>query len=677
MKSFIKLSFIGAATIAFVAFTPPGKDKKPKYIDKANLDLSVKPGDNFYLYANGNWLKHHPVPASKTRWGSFDELREESLKRLQDLLNEAEAKSSSNPTYQKIGDFYASGMDTVALDKLGWQPVKADLDRIDNIKNINEFLQELATDRTEGLGSALFGFSIQPDRKNVTVYIPALSQGGTSLPDRDYYLKDDARSTTIRKAYQKHLENMFALIGEVPATAQKHADAVMRIETALAKVQMSRVEMRNPYKTYNKFGIKEFSETTPSIDWNSMFTTFKLNGADSLVVNNPSFFKTVDVLLSAVPLDDWKTYLKWHVLNSASGFLSSAFDDEDFAFRQVLTGQKVKTPRWQTVSGLIDGTLGDLLGQLYVDKYFKPQAKQRMLDLVNNLQQTFANRIKQLDWMSDETKTKALEKLNAFTKKIAYPDKWRNYAGLTISRDDYLGNVRRASQFAYNEMIARFGKPVDKTLWGMTPPTINAYYNPSNNEIVFPAGILQFPFFDFGADDAINYGGIGAVIGHEMTHGFDDQGSQFAADGNLKNWWTKEDADKFKQRTQLVVSEYNNFTVLDTIHVNGRLTLGENLADLGGLNIAYEAFTHTKQFKEGKKIDGFTPTQRFFLNWAQVWRNNTVPETAAQLILTDPHSPGEHRCNGPIVNMDAWYAAFNVQPGDKMYVAPDKRIKIW
>lgn len=677
MKSFIKLSFIGAATVAFVAFTPPGKDKKPKYIDKANMDFSVKPGDNFYLYANGNWLKHHPVPASKTRWGSFDELHEESLKRLQDLLNEAEAKSSSSPTYQKIGDFYASGMDTVALDKLGWQPVKPDLDRIDKIQNINGFLQELATDRTEGLGSALFGFSIQPDRKNVTVYVPSLSQGGTSLPDRDYYLKDDARSITIRKAYQKHLENMFALIGDDAATAQKHAGAVLRIETALAKVQMSRVEMRNPYKTYNKFGIKEFNETTPSIDWNSMFATFKLNGADSLVVNNPTFFKTVDVLLSAVPLDDWKTYLKWHVLNSASGFLSSAFVDEDFAFRQVLTGQKVKTPRWQTVSGLIDGTLGDLLGQLYVNKYFRPEAKQRMLDLVNNLQQTFANRIKQLDWMSDETKTKALEKLDAFTKKIAYPDKWRDYAGLTIRRDDYLGNVQHASQFAYNEMIARFGKPVDKTLWGMTPPTINAYYNPSNNEIVFPAGILQFPFFDFGADDAVNYGGIGAVIGHEMTHGFDDQGSQFAADGNLKNWWTKEDADKFKQRTQLVVSEYNNFTVLDTIHVNGRLTLGENLADLGGLNIAYEAFTHTKQFKEGKKIDGFTPTQRFFLNWAQVWRNNTVPETAAQLILTDPHSPGEHRCNGPIVNMDAWYAAFNVQPGDKMYVAPDKRIKIW
>jgi putative endopeptidase len=365
------------------------------------------------------------------------------------------------------------------------------------------------------------------------------------------------------------------------------------------------------------------------------------------------------------------------VLNSSSIYLSSAFVDERFNFNRVLSGQREQTPRWQTVSALIDAQLSDLLGQLYVDKYFKPEAKQRMLELVNNLQQTFAGRIKQLDWMSDETKTRALEKLNAFAKKIAYPDKWRDYEGVVIHRNDYLGNVRRASQYAYNDMINRFGKPVDRTRWGMTPPTINASYSPTNNDITFPAGILQFPFFDFGADDAVNYAGIGAVIGHEMTHGFDDQGSKFDANGNLKDWWTKEDAAKFNQRKQLVVNQYNNFTVLDTIHVNGRLTLGENLADLGGLNIAYEAFTHTKQFKEGKKIDGFTPTQRFFLNWAQIWRSNTVPETAAQLILTDPHSPGMHRCNGPIVNMDAWYAAFNIQPGNKMYVAPDKRIKIW
>jgi putative endopeptidase len=451
----------------------------------------------------------------------------------------------------------------------------------------------------------------------------------------------------------------------------------LRIETALAKAQMSRVEMRDPYKTYNKYGIKEFNSTTPSIDWNWMLGQFGLQGADSMIVTNPAFFKSMDILLTALPLEDWKTYVKWHLLNSSADYLSSAFVKEDFAFTKVLTGQKEQTPRWQRVSGLIDGSLGDLLGQLYVNKYFKPEAKKRMLDLVNNLQQTFAGRIRQLDWMSDETKTKALEKLNAFTKKIAYPDTWRDYKEITIARNDYLGNARRVSQWMYNDMITRYGKPVDKTRWSMTPPTINAYYNPSNNEIVFPAGILQYPFFDFGADDAVNYGGIGAVIGHEMTHGFDDQGSQFAADGNLKNWWSKVDAEKFKERTALVVDQYNGYTVLDTIHVNGKLTLGENLADLGGLNMAYAAFMNTDQYKKGKTIDGFTPTQRFFLNWAQVWRNNALPETQAQLILTDPHSPGMHRANGPLVNMDAWYQAFNVQPGDKMYRAPEKRIHIW
>ena len=365
------------------------------------------------------------------------------------------------------------------------------------------------------------------------------------------------------------------------------------------------------------------------------------------------------------------------MLNSSAAYLSSDFVKQNFAMTQVLTGQKEMTPRWQMVSGIIDNQLGDLLGQLYVEKYFKPEAKVRMMELVNNLQTTFAARIQNLDWMSDETKVQALDKLNAFTKKIAYPDKWRDYSTVMVSRASFLGNIRSASQYAYNDMISRYGQPVDKTRWGMTPPTINAYYSPSNNEIAFPAGILQFPFFDFGADDALNYGGIGAVIGHEITHGFDDNGSQYAADGNLKNWWTEEDQKKFKARANQVVEQYNAYTVLDTVHVNGRLTLGENIADLGGLSMAYDAFTKTRQFREGKKIDGLTPAQRFFINWAQVWRSNTLPETAAQLILTDSHSPGMHRANGPVVNIDAWYEAFNVQPGDKMYKAPEQRIRIW
>jgi putative endopeptidase len=675
MNSSLRITFLGAAAVAVMAFTPPD-NKKPKYVDPANMDLSVKPGDNFYLYSNGGWLKKNPVPGSKTRWGSFDMLREESSRRLQTLLTEA-TKRSSDPRMQKIGDFYLSGMDTATIDKLGYEPIKADLQRIDAINSTDGLLSEIAYQRTEGLGGALFGFFVTQDRKNVTQYIPQLSQGGTTLPDRDYYLKSDARSTRIRTAYANHLARMFALTGEDAATAKGHADAVLRIETALAKAQMSRTEMRDPYKTYNKFAIKDLSATTPSIDWAAMLNRLKLTGADSVIVNNPSFFKTADILLTALPLEDWKTYLKWNLLSSAAPYLSSDFVQQNFAVTQVLTGQKEMTPRWQFVSGIIDNRLGDLLGQLYVEKYFKPEAKVRMLDLVNNLQTTFAGRIKNLEWMSDETKVRALEKLNAFTKKIAYPDKWRDYSAVTISRADFFGNLRRASQWAYNDMVTRYGQPVDKTRWGMTPPTINAYYNSSNNEIAFPAGILQFPFFDFGADDAVNYGGIGAVIGHEMTHGFDDNGSQYAADGNLKNWWTDEDQKKFKSKANQVVEQYNAFTVLDTIHVNGKLTLGENIADLGGLSIAYEAFTNTKQFKEGKKIDGLTPAQRFFLGWAQVWRNNTLPETAAQLILTDPHAPGMHRANGPVVNIDAWYQAFNVQPGDKMYKAPEQRIRIW
>lgn len=666
----------GVAVAGLVAFAPPGP-KKPKYIDKANMDLSVAPGENFYLYANGAWLKNNPVPGAKTRWGSFDVLREESSKRLQALLTEAAKKAATDPSMQQIGDFYLSGMDTAAIDAKGYQPIAADLQRIDAIKDVDGLLAEIAYARTQGISSALFGFFVTQDRKDVTQYIPQLSQGGTTLPDRDYYLKNDTRSTAIRNAYAQHLNKMFALIGEDAATAKSHADAVLRIETALAKAQLSRVEMRDPYKTYNKFAIKDFSATTPSIDWGKMLNNLKLTGVDSVIVNNPAFFKTVDALLTAVPLTDWKTYLKWRLLDNSAAYLSKPFVQQNFAMTQVLTGQKELTPRWQFTSSLIDNQLGDLLGQLYVSKYFKPEAKARMQELVKNLETTFADRIKRLDWMSDETKVKALEKLNAFTKKIGYPDVWKDYSSIRIDRADFVGNLRRAAQWSYDDMVTRFGKPVDKTRWGMTPPTINAYYSPSNNEIAFPAGILQFPFFDFGADDAINYGGIGAVIGHEITHGFDDNGAQYAADGNLKNWWKPEDEAKFKALANRVVEQYNGYTVLDTIHVNGRLTLGENIADLGGLNMAYEAFTKTKQFKEGKKIDGFTPAQRFFLNWAQVWRNNALPETQAQLILTDSHAPGMHRANGPIVNMDAWYEAFGIQPGDKMYVAPENRIKIW
>jgi putative endopeptidase len=677
MTNFMKVLVTGALSLLMVSFVPP--DKKPKYIDRANMDLSVKPGDNFYLYVNGNWLKKNPIPPSKTRWGSFNMLSEESSKRLHNLLMEAAAQKSPDSNMQKIGGFFTSGMDSATIEQLGYQPVKPDLQRIDAIKSLNDLLNEIALERVQGFGGALFGFSITQDRKNAVQYIPQLTQSGITLPDRDYYLKNDVRSTSIRNAYAQHLNKMFILTGEDAATAQVHADAVMRIETALAKAQMSRVEMRDPYKTYNKYSVKDFSATTPSIDWSLMLEKLNLDNknVDSLVVTNPSFFKSADLLLTALPLQDWKTYLKWNVLNNAAPYLSSAFVKQDFMLTQMLTGQKEQSPRWQRISGLIDQQLGDLLGQLYVSKYFKPEAKVRMQELVNNLQQTFASRIQRLDWMSDETKAKAMEKLNAITRKIGYPDKWKDYHSVIINKNDYLGNIRRTSEWLYNDMISLYGKPVDKIRWSMTPPTINAYYNNSNNEIVFPAGILQYPFFDFGADDAVNYGGIGAVIGHEMTHGFDDKGSQYAANGNLKDWWTETDAAKFKTRSGQVAGQFDALTVQDSIHVNGNLTLGENIADLGGLNIAYEAFTHTRQYKEGKKTDGFTPTQRFFINWAQVWRNNITPQAEAQLILIDPHAPGMHRANAPVTNMDAWYDAFGVKPGDRMYKAPEERIRIW
>lgn len=651
--------------------------KPAGYINKKNMDLSVKPGDNFYEYADGNWKKNNPIPATKVRWGSFDELRQETTKRLSSLLEEASKNTGRDRKTQMIGDFYFSGMDSATIEKKGYDPIKPVLSEIENLKSISEVPKEMAKMRTEGEGSAGFGVYISPDRKNVLEYIPSISQGGTSLPDRDYYLKDDARSLRIREAYTKNLTTLFSLTGEDNKNAENDAATVLKVETALAKAQYPRVEMRDPYKTYNKFSVNSLSAITPGINWQEFLTECKIKGADSVVVNNPSFLKTFDSLLNSLPIQDWKTYLRWNVIKNAAPYLSSPFVDADFTFSQVLTGQKEPTPRYEKVSGLINGLLGDLLGQLYVEKYFKPEAKAYMVNMVNNIQTTFAERIKRLDWMSEETKKKALEKLDAITKKIAYPDKWKDYEGVVVNKDDFLGNIRSAREWSYNYMVDKMGKPVDKSDWGMTPPTINAQYSPTDNDITFPAGILQFPFFDFGADDAINYGGIAAVIGHEITHGFDDQGRQYDANGNLKNWWLKEDEEKFKLKADKVAQQFDAFTVLDSIHVNGKLTLGENLADLGGLNIAYEAFSKTKEFKEGKKIGGFTPSQRFFLSWAQIWRNNTRPETEAQSIKTDPHSPGMYRTNAPLTNMDAWYVAFNIKPGDKMYKPENERIKIW
>jgi len=671
-------SYFAALGIIAASYSASAQAPK-KFIDPANMDLSVKPGDDFYQYASGTWIKNNPVPAKETRWGSFNELRDFNINAVRGLVEEAAADKSApaGSVKRRVGDFYAAAMDSVTIEKLGYTPIKADLARVRKISTLPGVIEEVISMRTSGTASPMFSFGVSQDRKNVNKYMPSLGQGGTTLPDRDYYLKDDSRSVKIREAYITYMTTLFGLTGSTPAEAKAKAEKVLAIEKQFAEAQMSRLEMRDPYKTYNKFSVAEFSKTTPKLNWSTLLPKLKVNGQDTILVSAPKFFTAVDGMLSSVSVADWKTYLEWNILKSSASSLSSPFVQASFAFNQVQTGQRVQTPRWQRMSSLTDNNIGELLGQLYVAKYFKPEAKARMEELIKNLRAAFAVRINGLEWMSAETKTKALEKLQAFRPKIGYAEKWKNYEGLNITRATYFENQKNASAWRYKEMVNRLGKPVDRTEFGMTPPTVNAYYSPTMNEIVFPAGILQFPFFAPDADDAINYGGIGAVIGHEMSHGFDDSGSQYDKDGNLRNWWTAEDRAKFDEKAKALGEQFDAYTVLDTIHVIGKLTMGENIGDLGGLNAAYTAFKMTKQGQSKEKIDGFTPDQRFFLSWAQVWRGNILPESAAQLIKTDPHSPGQFRTIGAPVNMDAWYEAFDVKPGDKLYKKPADRIRMW
>lgn len=653
--------------------------KKPVFIDKSGMDLTKNPGDDFYNYASGNWIKNNPVPPKETRWGSFNILRDFNINAVKNILEES-AKNKKAPAgsiEKRVGDFYAAAMDSITIEKLGYNPIKPDLEKLNQISDLSGIINQSAVMRTYGGGSPFFGFYVGQDRKNVKNIVPQLSQGGTTLPDRDYYLKNDLRSLKIQESYKNYIVRLFSLSGSSQADAEKAAETIFKIEKALANAQMSRVEMRDPYKTYNKFSVKDFSKTTSNLNWENLMPLMKVNGQDTVLVNSPKFFTELNSLLASTPVNDLKTYLKWNVLKTSAPYLSSDFVNANFEFTQVLSGQKIQTPRWQRMSSLTDGTIGDLLGQVYVKKHFKPEAKARMQELVSNLIKAYEIRIKNLDWMTDVTKQKALDKLHSFTTKIAYPDKWKDYEGLEIKRQSFFQNLRNAGAWGYEDMVKQLGKPVDKTRWGMTPPTVNAYYNPVNNEIVFPAGILQFPFFDPNADDAVNYGGIGAVIGHEISHGFDDSGSQYDKDGTLRNWWTDEDRARFKIKAEALQKQFDAYTVLDSIHVNGKLTLGENIGDLGGLNAAYEAFKMTKQGQSNEKIDGFTPDQRFFLSWAQVWKGNILDETAAQFILTDTHSPGPYRTIGAPVNMDAWYKAFDIKPENKLYKKPEDRIKIW
>ncbi len=675
-----RIMLAGAAVVALASCQQGGtKSASVKLLDPANMDTTVNPGDNFNLYANGTWLKNNPVPGTETRWGSFNILVENNYKNLHGLLDSVAAikDAPQGSMTQKVGDFYRTGMDSAAINQKGITPLNDIIARINNLKDASGILNEVAIEQMEGIGQ-LFSFGISPDDKNVSKEICQFGQGGLGMPGREYYFDKDDRTTKIRDAYKLYIPKMLVLSGEDQATADKDGTDIYNLELALAGSSMTRVEMRDPYKLYNKFTLDEINKRTPGVDWKTLLANFKVTGQDTIIVGMPDFFTEMAKVLQSTPVDTWKKYLKFHLVNSMASTLSASFDTTRFAFYgKLMRGQKEQKPRWKRILQEVDGSVGDLLGQLYVAKYFRPEAKQRMLDLVNNLQSTYAERIQKLDWMSDSTKKKAIIKLNAFMKKIGYTDKWKDYSAMNIAKDDYVKNVIASSQWAYNYELSKLGKPVDRTEWGMTPPTVNAYYNPAFNEIVFPAGILQFPFFDETADDAVNYGGIGAVIGHEMTHGFDDQGRLYNAEGNLSNWWSPADSTNFTLKANVMVDQFNKMIVIDTSHANGALTEGENLADLGGLNIAYEAFKKTKQGQSQEKIDGFTPDQRFFLSWAQVWRANTTPEEIASRLKTDPHSPSELRCNMTPSNMEAWYKAFNIKPGSKYYRPENERARVW
>ena len=652
--------------------------RQSKPIDPANIDRTANACVDFYQFANGGWLKNNPLPAAYSRWGSFEELGEGNQANLTKIL-EAAAKADGNASrnVRMIGTYYASCMDSAAAEKAGAAPLKDGLDDIDDIDDRKDIVEEVAELQNRGV-PVLFGFGSTQDAKNSTSVIGGAFQGGLGLPDRDYYFKNDPASQEIRKNYVAHIGRMLELGGTPAAQAAADAQRVMAFETALAGAARTRVELRNPELNYNYRTAAQLKSMTPNWDWEEYFEHIGKKDIPAVDVQNPKFFATVDSLVAKAPLSDWKAYLRWKLIRDAAPLLSSAFVNENFNFTKTLTGAKEMLPRYKRCTRAADAGLRDALGQAYVEQYFPPNAKARALEMIHNMEEVLQERIGKLSWMSDVTKKAAIAKLEAFTEKIGYPDKWRDYSSLDIEKGPFLKNVYAVNEYENKRDIDMIGKPVDRTQWGMTPATVNAYYNPSMNEIVFPAGILQPPFFSPDADDAVNYGGMGSVIGHEMSHGFDDQGAQFDPQGNLKNWWSDADLAAFKQRTGLVVSQFDDYKVLDSVHVQGKLTLGENIGDLGGLNIAYNALEKALE-KKGRPglIDGFTPEQRFFLAWAQIWRQNITPQNQRQRILTDPHSPGRWRTNGPISNMPEFAKAFGCKSGDPMVRGDAVRASIW
>jgi putative endopeptidase len=678
MKKLMPVMLLASLTAGIVSCNNQTDSKSNKItLSLANMDSAIKPGDDFYKFANGKWFDTAVIPASESRVGAGLEMYNRTKANIKEIL---ESVSKSNNTAgsieQKVGDFYLAGMDSAAIEKAGYDPVKPWLKQIADIKDAAGIVQ-FNTEQIANNNTLFVGAYVGADEKNSTNNIIIFYQYGLGLPDRDYYFKTDDATGKVVKAYQAYIQKLFSLTGDDSATAAKNMMAVYDLEKQLASSHRTNVELRDPQSNYNKMAVADLDKKMPVIGWSTMFKSLSVK-TDSVNISQPGYYQKLNDLLKSVPPDTWKTYLRFHVLNNAAPSLSNAFVQANFDYAgKALSGRSQMKERWERIYQQTDGSLGEALGQLYVKKYFTEDAKKRMLDLVNNLQKAFEARIMKLDWMSDSTKTKAKEKLFAFIKKIGFPDKWRDYSKVTIDKSKFFENLLSCSRNEFNFQINKVGKPVDRTEWGMTPPTINAYYNPTFNEIVFPAGILQYPMFDPNVDDAMNYGGIGMVIGHEMTHGFDDQGAQYDKDGNLKNWWSKEDFEKFKAKGQQVINLYNSFTVLDSVHINGSLTQGENTADIGGIAIAYDAFKLTKQGKDTVKIDGFTPDQRFFLSYAQCWRSKIKDEALRTQINTNPHSPAKYRVWGPLMSFAPFYTAFNIKEGDKMFVAEKDRVNIW
>ncbi|GAA6344159.1 MAG: M13 family metallopeptidase [Phocaeicola vulgatus] len=647
-------------------------------IDLTNLDTTAVQGADFYQYACGGWMKKHPLTNEYSRFGSFDMLAENNREQLKGLIVEIAAGQNAQGTIgQKIGDIYKLAMDSVKLNADGVTPIQADLEKIASVKDKSEIVPLMAELAHSGV-FPYFSFYVGADIMDSKSNLFQLYQGGISLGEKEYYLDNDDVTVNIRNKYKEHIVKMFQLAGFDEAAAKKKMEAVMDIETRIAKASFSAVEQRNPAANYHKMSLDELKKEIPGIDWDAFLNGIGVKGVTELSVSQVDPIKEVEKIINSLPVENQIAYMQWSLIDRAAGYLSDDLVAQNFDFYgKTLSGKQTNQPRWKRAVSTVNGVLGEAVGQMYVEKYFPAAAKERMVQLVKNLQTALGERIRNLEWMGDSTKIKAIEKLNSFYVKVGYPDKWRDYTGLNIEKDSYWANVKRATEFELDYMLSKAGKPVDRDEWGMTPQTVNAYYNPTTNEICFPAGILQYPFFDMNADDAFNYGAIGVVIGHEMTHGFDDQGRQFDKDGNLKDWWTAEDAKRFEERAQVMVNFFDSIQVLPGLNANGSLTLGENIADHGGLQVSFQAFKNATKDAPLLVKDGFTPEQRFFLSYAGVWAGNIRDEQIRLQTKSDPHSLGRWRVNGALPQIGAWYDAFGIKEGDPMYLAPEKRVSIW